>query len=78
VKERLFLDRIALDAGDVSPRDAQHPLIVVADFADADGAGWYRAIVSAGVTAEPAFVETFVDISLTSAGVQHLAQGSHD
>ena len=35
VEERLLFDRIDLQRGRVSPRDAQHAVFVVADFADA-------------------------------------------
>src|SRR5687767_13679587 len=77
MKERLLLDWIALHAGDISPRDAQRPALVVADFADADGAGRDAAVVAARVTAHPVLVETFIDISFASARAVNVDECCH-
>src|SRR5262249_44079476 len=51
VEERLLLDRIALNATDISPGDTQPAALVEPDLADADGALGQRTFVAARVTA---------------------------
>jgi hypothetical protein len=77
VEKRLLLDGITLHAGDVAPRHLQHTVNVAADLADARRTGRNRAIVSAGMAANPVPVETFVDISGTGARAQELAESPH-
>ena len=77
MEERFLFDRIALHAGDIAPRDLQTPMIVVADFADADCARGDCAVVPTGVATDPLAFEPIVDIAFTSALVQQLAQAGH-
>ena len=53
VEERLFFDRIALHAADVSPWDEQRPAAIETHLADAGLAFRDGAAVSAGVAADP-------------------------
>ena len=53
VEERLLLDRIALHAADVAPRHVELAVAIEAHLADAERAVGDRALVAAGVAAEP-------------------------
>jgi hypothetical protein len=51
MKEGFLLDRVALHASNVAPRNAEPTAFVVPDFADTAGAGWNRALMAARVAA---------------------------
>ena len=77
VKERLFLNRIALDAADVPPGYVQRSPFVVADLADAGLAFRDWAAVAARIAAHAAAVEFFVQLPLADVFVDDVAEGGH-
>ena len=52
-------------------------MVVVTDLADPDSTRRNRAVVSAGVAADPLAIEPIVDLTFTSALIQQLAQARH-
>jgi hypothetical protein len=78
VEKRLFLDRITLDAPDVSPRHVQGSAAIVAHLADSGLAFGDWATMTTGVTAHPAAVEFLVKLAFAHVLVDDLAKGSHD
>ena len=77
MKERLLFNRVALDAGDISPWDVQRAFVVEANLADTYGSWRNPAVVSARVALDPPPVEPIVDVTLTSASIQQLAEARH-
>jgi hypothetical protein len=80
VKEWLFLDRVALASGSVSPGDKQRPAAIVADFADAGLAFGDGAAMSASEAAYAVIFELLVQtgIGLANSLVENTAQGGHE
>src|SRR5205085_1856931 len=78
VKERLFLDRIALDAADIAPRHAQTAAVVEANFADPDGALGQRTLMPAGVAAQTSVRQDVVQLAVAGFPREHLGQCGHD
>jgi len=62
MEERLLFDRIDLQRGRVSAWHAQHPVFVVADFADAFQSVEDLAPMAAGVAAHGIVLEFFVQL----------------
>jgi len=79
VEEGLLLDRIALDATDVSPRNIKFAAAVIADLAYTSLAFGDGAGMSAGVAAEAIAVEGLDQFrsSLTDVTVQNVFEGWH-
>jgi hypothetical protein len=77
MKERLFLDWIALHAAYVAPRYVQSAATVVADLANSRLAFRDGTAMPAGVAANPATIEFFVKIALTNVLVNNVTQGGH-
>src|SRR6516225_4711042 len=77
VKERFFLDGVALHAGSVAPRYVELPAPVEADFAHPDLAVRNRTAMTAGKTPHKASVELFVKLTFANALVEHFFQGRH-
>jgi hypothetical protein len=80
VKKRFLLDRIALRAGSIAPRDKQRSAAVVADFADAGLALGDGTAMSAGEAANPVVLELLVKTGIRFADslVENTAQGGHN
>ena len=77
MKKRFLLNRIALDAADVSPRHIQSAAAVVAHLADAGLSFWDGAAMPAGITADATAVEFFVKVALTYLPVNDFVEGCH-
>ena len=77
MEERLFLDRIALDAADVSPRNAKTSGFVEPHLADADGAVGQRTAVAARVAAQAAVGENIVQLAFARFVRQDASKSRH-
>ena len=81
VKERLFLDGIALHSGDVTPGNVERATMVEANFADAGLTVGNRAAVSTGVAAHSIAIELFPECGVGFADAivrgQNVLQGGH-
>ena len=79
VEERLLLDRVALHAADVAPRDVELAVADVPHLADAQGPFGNRALVAAGVAAQPPVVDALDQLRrrLVRALRQHVLEGRH-
>src|SRR5256885_12890498 len=79
MEERLFLDRVALHAADVSPGNIEFAPAVVADLADAGLAIGDRAGMSTGIAAQPIAVERLDQLgsSLAHVGVEDVFKSRH-
>ena len=74
VEERLLLDRIALHAADVAPRDVQRAAAVESDFADAMCAVGQRTRVPAGDAADAPVVERLDELAGPNGRLEHVLQ----
>ena len=79
VKKRLLLDRIALHAADIAPRDVQPSALVEANFAHAHRAVGDRTLMAAGMTAESPAGQRFDELGrrLAGAGRQDMLKSGH-
>jgi len=77
VEEGLFLDRIALYAAHVPPRDVESSAPVVTDFANAGLAVGDRATVSACVTTNTVAIEFLVEVTFAHLLVDDFTKGGH-
>src|SRR6266542_6447478 len=77
VEERLLLDRIALDAADVSPRNAQVSAAIEPHLAHADGPVGDRALVPARVAADALFRDVLDELwrSVSRACLENIREG---
>jgi hypothetical protein len=78
VKKRLLLDRIALDAADISPGYVEGSAAIVAYLADSGLAFGDWATMTTGITAYPVAVEFLVKFAFAHVLVDDIAKGSHD
>jgi hypothetical protein len=78
VEERLFLNRIALRSGSVSPGNEKRAAAVVADLADSGLAIGNGTAMAAGKTAHPIVIQFFVKASIGFSDllVENGAEGS--
>jgi len=74
VKEGLLLDRIALDAADITPGHQESSAAIEPHLADADCALGQGTAVAAGVAAKSTVGQTFVQIAFVCLARQHLSQ----
>src|SRR6266498_3273487 len=77
MKERLLLDRIALDAADITPRHLEPSTLVEAHLAHADRAVGQGAAMPARVAAQPAVGKRLVQLTVARLARQDLSQGRH-
>ena len=77
VEEGLLLDRIALHATHVAPRDVKHAIPVEAHLANPGLAFRNPAAVTAGKTLDESTFLLFVQVALANVLVQDLFQASH-
>ena len=78
MEERLLLDRIALHAADVAPRDVQRAAAVESDLADARGAVGQRTGVPAGDASDAAVVERLDEFAGPNGRLEHVLQRHKD
>src|SRR2546427_12080775 len=74
VEERLLLDGVELEAGDVARRDHKTPVFVPAHLADAALPGRDQAAVAARVAPHAARGEPLVQLSLARQTPEHVDQ----
>lgn len=74
VKERLLLDRIALDSADVSPRDVKLTALIEADLANTRLAFCNRATVSASEAADAIALDGFVQVAFAHLPIQNFTE----
>ncbi len=77
VKERLFLDRVALHAARIAPRHHQPPALVEAHLAHAERALGNLAVVAARVAVHPVVVETVIELAFARARGEDVFQSCH-
>ena len=79
VKKWLFLDRVTLGSGGVSPGDVERAAAIVADFAHAGLAFGDGAAMSASKAAHAVVGELLVEagIGLANSLVENTAEGGH-
>jgi hypothetical protein len=63
VKKRLLLNRIALHAADVAPRDVQLAALIETDFADTDRTVRQRTAMAAGEASKSPVRQPFVELA---------------
>jgi len=74
VEKRLLLDRIALHAADVAPRDVQRAAAVESNLADTKCAVGQRTCVSAGDAADAPVVERLDELARPNGRLEHVLQ----
>src|SRR3954466_9861381 len=79
MEERLLFHRVALDAGDVSPRHAQPAAVVEAHLAHAEGAGRDRTLMPARMAPQAIPIERLDQFGrrVARAVAQQFLQGRH-
>ena len=77
MKERLFFDGVALNSGDISPRNIESSATIETDFTNSWLSFRDRAAVTTGVTADAIAIEFFVEIALTNPLIDNFAQSGH-
>src|SRR5271165_5022617 len=79
MEERLLLDRIALHAAHITPRDIESAAAVISNFANSGLAVGNRTAMAAGVTANAIAVKLLVKLACAFANVlvYDIAQSGH-
>src|SRR5207249_204590 len=77
MEEGLLLDRIALHATYVAPRDVELAVPVETHFADAKLTLGNPAAMSAGKAADESALHRLVEVTLADISIQYLFQTSH-
>ena len=77
MEERLLLDGVELEAGDVARRNHEAPVLVPAHLADAALVGRDQAAVAARVAAHAGLGEPLVQLALARQASEHIGQRRH-
>ena len=75
MKERLFLNGIALHSTDVSPGNVELPSLIESDFTNSCVAFSDWATVSTGIAAEAIALDGFVQFAFADILIQNFAEG---
>jgi hypothetical protein len=75
VKKRLLLNRIALHAADVAPRDVQLAALVETDFTHADGTLGQRTAMAAREAPKSPVRQPFVELAFPRFAPENLGEG---
>jgi hypothetical protein len=77
VKERFFLDGVALHAANIAPGHVERSSLVVTYFADSGLALRDRTTVATCITADPIAVQLLVEIAFADLLIENFPQRGH-
>jgi hypothetical protein len=74
VREGLLFNRVDLQRGHITPRDAQFAAFVIAHLADPPPAWLDQAAVGAGITAQRAIFKLFIQLAWRCVSIETLRE----
>jgi hypothetical protein len=77
MKEGLLLGGVALEGGDVPPRNIEFPVAVEADLADSSPTLSYQTSMAARVASNRLVQKLLIETSLDRHTVEDISKGSH-